>query len=215
MIWVDYRERNSGVIRELKKNHLEHEIRSLAIGDYVVDNQIFIERKASQDFVNSLHSGRLFKQVAMLKKFGRKQLLIVEGPPLTSIRGLKPEMIRGALVSLAVAWQLPVLYSRGPGETVLLLKRIHEQFCKRPAPPPVSLFKGRKPAGKETFKRQVLEALPSVGPKMARELLREFGTLDKIFGASEDELLLVKGIGRGKVKKIKDILRERKADYSV
>ena len=41
----------------------------------------------------------------------------------------------------------------------------------------------------------ILTAFPDVGPKAARELLREFGTLRRICSASKEELMGVKGIG--------------------
>jgi len=44
-------------------------------------------------------------------------------------------------------------------------------------------------------------------------LLRNFGSLEKIFNASEKDLVKVKGIGKGKASKIRDILKEEKAQY--
>ena len=49
MIWVDYRERNSGVIEALEKSDIEYEIRNLNVGDYIIDNRVVVERKTSQD----------------------------------------------------------------------------------------------------------------------------------------------------------------------
>lgn len=215
MIRIDYRERGSGVVQALEKIGCRYEINTLKAGDYVIDGRVYIERKTSRDFVSSLHSGRLFRQVAALKKFGQRQILIIEGLPLTLIRGAKPETIQGALVSLAVSWHLPVLYSECPEETALILERIRKQILSRSAPSGKKLFTAKKPARPSAHKKKILEALPLIGPNLAAALMKEFGSLEKVFNASEEELRTVRGIGKKKVKRIQDILKEQKEEYNV
>ena len=52
----------------------------------------------------------------------------------------------------------------------------------------------------------LLASLPSVGDELAGRLLKHFGSVRRIFGASKIELMRVDGIGKLKVKKIKEIL---------
>ena len=213
MIWVDYRERGAGVIQALKRIGSQYEVKALTVGDYVVDGRIFIERKTSQDFIVSLKSGRLFKQIKELKNQGQRQLLIIEGLSLTLIGGASARAINGALVSIAVSWGLPILYSECPGETAAILDRIQKQIINRPDRAPLRSYWKKKSRRDPVRKKKILESMPMIGPHLANELLSNFGSLEKIFNASEKELVKVKGIGKGKASKIRDILKEEKAQY--
>lgn len=53
----------------------------------------------------------------------------------------------------------------------------------------------------------VLEGIPGVSPKIARELLSHFGSVKEIVNATEKELLQVKGLGKKKVRDILDVLQ--------
>lgn len=213
MIWVDYRERGSGVIRALKKAGTRYEIRALDTGDYIVDGSILIERKTSRDFLVSLKTGRLFNQIGRLKKQGKRQLLIIEGLPLTLIGGASSRAINGALVAIAVSWELPILYSECPAETAAILLRIGKQVIKSLDLKPRKTYWRKKSSRPVVQKKKVLESMPMIGPYLAEELLAEFGSLEKIFNASPDELAKTRGIGKGKASKIKDILKEQKVQY--
>jgi Fanconi anemia group M protein len=215
MIWVDYREKPSGVIEELTRLGVPHDIRELKVGDYVVDGRTFVERKTSADFVNSLTAGRLFPQVACLKKWGDRQLVILEGAPLRMIRGARPEVIRGTLVSLAVSWRLPVLFTESPEETAQILAAIQRQSARLGRPVLEKAFIGRKPTTPALRKRKILESLPQIGPALAGKLLGNFGSLEKIFQASKEDLSAVPGIGKARAEKIKDVLKENKGRYSI
>ncbi len=213
MIWADYRETGGGVIEALRKSDASLEVKSLAVGDYIIDGKVVVERKTSQDFVSSLYSGRLFRQLAALKRFGRRQLMIIEGLPLTMIRGARPEAIKGALISLAVSWGLPILYSDSPKETAWILEKINQRSAKSRSSPVPRLRLGKKTLAPERQKRQILESLPSIGPKLAREMITAFGSLNNILSASEEQLRAVKGIGPKKARNIRNILREEKSNY--
>ncbi len=212
MIWVDYRERCSGVIESLKKKGYEYEVKSLQVGDYIVSGT-YIERKTSPDFIVSLKTGRLFKQIKELKKQGRQQLLIIEGLPLKLIRGASYQAIDGALIAIAVSWQLPVLYSECPAETAEILNRIRKQIIKRSDLKSRKIYLKKKSRYHPIQKKKILESMPTIGPHLANGLLDKFGSLEKIFNASEQELMKIKGIGKGKAKKIKDVIKEEKALY--
>jgi len=214
MIWIDDRERGSGVVQALKTKGAVFQTRRLTVGDYVVDGNIFIERKTSRDFIVSLKSGRLFKQIAGLKKKGWRQLLIIEGLPLPLVGGASSRAINGALVAVAVSWRLPILYSECPAETAAILLRIEKQIIKSSEHQPRKTYWRKKSSRYPAQKKNILESMPLIGPRLANELLDNFGTLEKIFSASEKDLVKVKGIGIGKAGKIRDILKEEKTRYS-
>ena len=213
MLWIDYRERGSGVIEALKSRMIDFEIRSLSVGDYIVDETIFIERKTSRDFIVSLKTGRLFKQISELKKNGKRQLLIIEGIPLSLTSGASHRAIMGALISITVSWQLPVIFSECPMETAAILSRIQKQIIKRIQKIPRKKYLKKKADKKILQKRQILESLPMIGPVLAEELIAHFGSLEAIFNATEKKLREIRGIGKEKSKNIKNLLKEQKTQY--
>lgn len=215
MIWIDHREINSGVYEALKTYGCEVLIKSLPAGDYVVDNRVFIERKTTQDFIRSIIDGRLFGQAAKLKKFGDKQLFIIEGldPGLSS--GINKKAVDGAIISLAVSWQLPILYCECPRHTAFTIGLIHAQITKISGRSEVKTYWRKKSGNRELQKKKILESMPMIGPSLANELLSNFGSLENIFKASLDELQDVPGIGKKKAKKIKWMLKESSSDYNI
>lgn len=144
MIWADHRELGAGVIETLRKRGCEVEVRALPVGDYVIDGRVVIERKTTPDFLGSLRTGRLFRQVAALARCGRKRALIIEGLPVLFSGGFHPDAVRGALVSLAVAWQMPVLYAESPEETAWFLERCPSPTGAFPRQGPHQILVGEK-----------------------------------------------------------------------
>ena len=215
MIWVDHREINSGVTEALKNNGLDILIKSLPAGDYAIDNRVFVERKTTKDFIRSICDGRLFTQVAKLKNFGEKQILIIEGlhPELSS--GINRKTIEGAIVSLASSWQLPLLYCDCPRHTASVIGLIHTQITKSVRISKEKTYWRKKSGSRELQKKKVLESFPLIGKQLSGELLKKFGTLDRVFDASIDELQDVSGIGKKKAERIKWMLRERKQAYDI
>jgi Fanconi anemia group M protein len=213
MIWVDHREINSGVVEALKTDGLDILVKSLPAGDYVVDNRVFIERKTTKDFIRSIIDGRLFGQAAKLNKFGDKQLFIIEGlhPGLSS--GINKKAVEGAIISLAVSWQLPILYCDCPRHTAFIIGLIHAQITKSAGMSKEKTYWQKKSDNRELQKKKILESMPMIGPHLANELLSSFGSLNKVFEASVDELKDVHGIGRKKAEKIKWMLKENRQAY--
>ncbi len=130
IIHADRRENSSGI-----PLILEHEYgikvlpAMLRTGDYIIDEKIVIERKTHLDFAQSIIDGRLFQQAAMMRKFFNRSLLIVEGSMESISERIKihSHAVKGALVSIAVAWQISILFSQDAAETALLLWLIGHQ----------------------------------------------------------------------------------------
>ncbi|MBP7653172.1 hypothetical protein KA977_07100 [Candidatus Dependentiae bacterium] len=77
MITIDYREEHSGILELFKTSGEEFKILKLEYGDYLISNQLAIERKTADDFVVSIIDGRLFKQVInLVKNFNYRCLII-------------------------------------------------------------------------------------------------------------------------------------------
>ncbi len=80
-ITADYREKTSGLIDLLKYRGVLVETTKVPYGDYIINNDITIERKTAKDFLISIIDGRLFKQLSNLKKYCSNPILLIEGNP--------------------------------------------------------------------------------------------------------------------------------------
>ncbi|MBI5359463.1 MAG: nuclease [Planctomycetes bacterium] len=206
-ILVDYREKNSDVFKLLSgAEGVSVPVRNLYAGDYVV-NGIGIERKTTADFGASLIDGRLFNQLEKLKNTYNRALLIIEGKDFYCANNrIRREALKGALMSILLRWQMPVIFSEDSAETtqILLLAASAEErdtmgFCRR---------HGYRPKSKRKRKLFILQGLPGIGPALADILLNHFGSVRNVFTACQEELTSAPGIGRGKADKIHEILDE-------
>ena len=202
-IIADYRENPSGIPQNLLDLGVEVDVKILKRGDYLINGQILVERKTKEDFVVSLMQNRLFSQCASLKKTTYHQLLLIEGNPYNTNHDISRQAIKGALLSIAISWQIPIIFSANPSDTAQMLMMAAKQNIQEKL---ISQRTGYKP--KNTFKKQLyfLQGLPLVGPKIAIALLKQFGTIEKVISATEDELAGVDGIGKERAARIKKFI---------
>ena len=201
-IIVDNREIGSEVVKELERLGVGLDFSELGVGDYLLPDEICIERKRSDDFAKSIVDGRLFTQAKLLKRY-RNPILLIEGEGYRG--GLHPHSYLGALISLIVDFGIPVIFSRNEKETAIiihmLLKRAMERGKKE-----ISLRIKRPRMGTKEYQRFIVESLPGVGPSLADSLLRRFKTVERVMTASEEELIEVKNLGEKLAKRIREVL---------
>jgi Fanconi anemia group M protein len=207
-IIADFREVPSGIPDMIEKSSAKLTLKTLSAGDYLVNDILLIERKSKEDFIQSILQKRLFEQCAKLKRCPYNLLLVIEGNPYKTDHKISREAIRGALLSLSVAWQIPVFYSGSPAETFEVLIAGGSQMLIQNKP---LVRKGYKPKRFKNNQLFFLQGLPSIGPTLALALLNRFGSLNDILNASFEELLKVKGIGRKKAKEITEFLDRNQA----
>ena len=204
VVYVDSRELRSGVPKYLKGLGADVEVRTLDVADYVVSEDVGIERKSANDFIQSIIDGRLFEQAGRLKEAYEKPLIIIEGNPY-GIRNIHPNAIRGAIAALTLDWSLPLLFSTGPEETAgfiyLIAKREQEERRKE-----VRLRSEKKTLTLAERQRLIVEGLPNVSATLAKRLLRHFGNVESVFTATEEELKEVEGIGEKKAREIRKVI---------
>lgn len=204
LIYADSREGNSKVLRELDKLNVDIEVKSLAVGDYQVSDEVGIERKTAKDFIGSIIDKRLYKQAKELVENFRKPVIILEGEDLYSSL-IHPNAIRGALASLAVDFGIPIIPTRSEEDTAAMVTRIaiREQIHERPA---MQIRTEKKPLTLYEQQLYIVESLPNIGPVTAKKLLEEFGSVKDIINASESDLKTVEGIGEKIAKRIKEVV---------
>jgi len=205
-IIVDTREMNSWVVKRLFEFGVEIETKMLKCGDFILSEEVGVERKNANDFLKSIIDGRIFKQAESLIDSFKKPLILIEGiEDIYHIRNIHPNAIRGALSSLCVDFGIPIIYSKNEEDSAqylyLIAKREQIQLKKE-----VNLRGERKPLGIKELQEYIVAGLPNVGIQIAKNLLSHFKTIEKIFTASEKELSKVKGVGKGRSKLIRRIL---------
>jgi len=207
-VLADHRERSSGVLKVLRElDDVVVIVKELPVGDYVVSDRVAIERKSSSDFVQSIIDGRLFEQAAKLSEHFARPVVIVEGEEIYAVRNVHPNAIRGAIASLALDYGIPVIFTRNERETAAYIRALarREQLDLNREP----RIRGEKRIlSLPEMQRFIVESLPFVGPKLARQLLKHFGTVERVFTASERELAQVDGIGPKRAKEIRRVLTE-------
>lgn len=207
-IIADTRELAAPPTRELSALGIRIVPQTLEIGDFVLSDAAIVERKTVDDFAASIFDGRLFNQVAELKRVAEKPLVIIEGETLQPSYDIKPEAMMGAIASVLVDFDVPLLWTKTPKETALLLLAIarREQMggkrLSRVRPE-------RKPSTLAEEQEFVVAGLPSVDTVLSKRLLEAFGTVERIFIASAKELQDVEGIGEKISRQIRRVISER------
>lgn len=204
-IIVDSRELASRVARELLDHGIVSKPKILDVGDYVLSDRLAVERKTAEDFLQSIIDKRLLRQVLRLKQSYEKPVIILEGEGIYSKRSIHPNAVRGALASIVVDFGVPIVFSRDEKETAALI---------------AAMLRREKAEGREdaqirgdkrvlTLREQqesVIAGLPGVNITLARRLLEEFRSVERVFRAKEEELTRVQGIGEKKAKEIRRVI---------
>ena len=190
-IIVDIHEKNSLVIAELVQLGADVEIKHLELADYVISNDIAVERKTINDFVSSMISKRLQSQLIDLKKNFKAPLLIIEKEDHQEIfkptghPNMHENAVRGMLLSIA-NFNVPFIITEGYEDTAKYLLLLAKRQLKPEQE--VSLSFKRKAYSKREQLQIILESFPGIGPATAKSLLRQFKTIKNFVNASAEEL---------------------------
>jgi ERCC4-type nuclease len=206
---IDTQEQRSGIPALLAAMpQVDIEVVPLRMGDYDVggDPRRVFERKTASDFLSSLAQGRLFAQLALLRKSRFAPILLLEGDPLRVGRSqMRPESIRGALSYIAAVMRVPILPSRGPSDSACLVYAA-AKHCQdgHSAHGP---SRGRRGASLPERQMQIVLALPGIGPVTAHALCARFRSLHDLLGADAAQLSTVPGISPARAAALEQLLQ--------
>lgn len=212
-IIADYRERTSGIVKELARKGLDVELQQLVIADFVIQTKnldgsiinVAIERKTVNDFLNSIIDKRLISQLMEMKKFFTTSILIIEGEEnIYQIRNFHPNAIRGMLATLAVDFQVPMISTKNIRDTAGFLEILANRLEKNRSV--VSLLKKPRALTLKEQQEALIMSLPGVGPHLARNLLGKFGSVKKVLSATDIQLQKVDKIGEKKAAQIRKVI---------
>lgn len=208
---VDERERQSGVPDRLSKLNVRVYYTRLAVGDYVVNPEIAVERKSIGDLVSSVYDGRLFTQASALAASYRKPYIVVEGD-VTKVAGTVKNLSSyyGALASVTLAYDLRLMHTADPDETALAIASLVRNSRAKPIAP--GLLQS-PPKSKDESQQQLylVSSLPGVGTKLAKRLLGRYGTPRRVVSLTEAQFAMVPGVGEKRASKIARVLDTRYA----
>ncbi len=204
-VFVDDRELKSSVASALKEKGAVVTPLRLDVGDYVLSERVCVERKNAADFEASVIDGRLFKQAQELRENFASPLIALVG---SEFERINPNALRGAFISLAVDYRIPLFFFDFDKELADFLYALgeREQLLE---PRAAKLRFGKKPLTLEEQQRFIVESIPLVGPKVALALLQHFKSVTGIVNASVDELQEAEGIGKKRAEEIRRVVSSK------
>ncbi len=181
---VDFREKNSLVPSLLMKEGLVIEWKQLPVGDYIV-NGVAIERKSVSDLKGSIISKRIVSQLFELKQYERG-ILVVEGIIEEDVYsgGIHENAFRGFLLSVALDFQVPIIFTHDSKDTAKYLSVLARKKDKEGA----GIRATKIHLTNEEQVQFILEGFPNVGAVKAKKLVEKFGSLKNIFEAPTEKL---------------------------
>jgi len=213
-IVVDKREKNSGIPELLKQSGVFVDFATLKVGDYIVFDNVVIERKTVSDLLTSFYDGRLFIQCSELVKHFSTPLLIVEGniedlkfESRGSLRSYnqKFQLVYDSLITIILDFKIPLVHTPNIEHTTNFLIAIANKLSRKYSYGPL-LRKIRKQTSEQIQQLSVLSSLPGVGGMFAVKMLKEFNTPKRALNASAAELAKISGFGTVRAQRIRKIL---------
>jgi ERCC4-related helicase len=193
LVIADYREKSSPVIKNLISSGVNLKLEMLDSADFILSHSCGVEFKTVPDFVNSIVDGRILEQVRNLKQRFEKPLLLIEGSEdLYSVRNVHPNAVRGMLAAISVGFGVPILRSKDSEDSAGILESIASREQKKDSDFNIHFS---KPKSEKEMQEFVVSSLPSIGDKIAVELLKEFGSVKNVFNSDITSLKSVKGVG--------------------
>ncbi len=209
MIIVDTREFRSKVVKELFERDVEFQPLQLQVGDYLIGEEICVERKSPKDFVDSLIDKRLFTQLAKMKKEYKRPIVIVEGKEdIFGVRKVHPNAIVGMISTIVVDYNIPIIFSRDEKQTADYIVSLKNRTEKEPRP----IVKVEKGTTTKEVQERIVQSIPGIGVMAAKKLLKRFKRLKTIFNLSVEEIKGVEGIGEKVAKELYKISNEEYKD---
>ncbi|MDT7900494.1 MAG: 3'-flap repair endonuclease Xpf [Acidianus sp.] len=194
-IYVDNREKNSGIPEILKDIGISVIIEQLDVADYVLADGVAVERKSVSDLVNSVFDKRFFDQINRLTSAYETSFLLIEGN-LNRIREIteKWKAINSALISIIVDYDIKVIYSSDKRDTAEVLVKLAEKFQEHGGKKRIiNLHDKPKFESIKDIQLYVVESFPNIGEVNAKKLLEKFSTIRNICNASISDLERVLG----------------------
>ncbi|MFW9879483.1 MAG: ERCC4 domain-containing protein, partial [Candidatus Thorarchaeota archaeon] len=161
--------------------------------------------KNSQDFTDSIKDGRLFRELNDLTYNSERTILILEEDPFES-SNLSENAIYGAISSIILNLGVTIYKTKDAKETAMFLYQLakKEQIENRSS---LKLRFDKAPIETSRLLEYLIAGIPGINTLRAKNLLKEFKTLQNIFLADIPDLTKIETIGKKIAQEIYKISR--------
>ncbi|HLC60432.1 MAG TPA: DEAD/DEAH box helicase [Candidatus Nanoarchaeia archaeon] len=205
-IFADYREKGSGVIKEMVEENIQVNLERLEYADYILSSRCGVEIKTVSDFVDSIIDGRLLEQIKNMKNNFERPVIVIEGSEdIYSVRNVHHNSILGMMATIAVSYGIPIIQTKNFKETASLLQIIARREQAETSKD-FNVHADRKPTSLKEQQEYFISSLPGINLTLSKPLLKHFKTIKNIVNASAEELQKVEKIGPAKAKQIKEVV---------
>ncbi|PKP56399.1 MAG: hypothetical protein CVT89_06305, partial [Candidatus Altiarchaeales archaeon HGW-Altiarchaeales-2] len=119
-IYADIRERNTEIFKILNEK-ADVIVRQLEVGDYILSENVCVERKTAGDFLQSIVDRRLLEQAQNLVRNFEIPIIIIEGELNLSSRNIHPNAVRGMLAAIATDFKISIIPTKDENDTAEML----------------------------------------------------------------------------------------------
>ncbi|MBU5690282.1 MAG: ERCC4 domain-containing protein [Candidatus Aenigmatarchaeota archaeon] len=203
-ILADDRESKSNVCFYLKEFGATVNFKRIEIGDFIVSEDICIERKSSNDFINSIIDGRLFEQAENMKSNFKKNIILVEGNNLDG--RITENALKASIATLVIKYDVNVIRTENEKETARMIYYIAKK--EQDQGKGVVIKGKKKPKEISELQLHLLCSLPGVSGALSKKITSQFSSIKEFVNSSEDEIRKIKGLGKGNAKKIYEIFNK-------
>ena len=128
-------------------------------------------------------------------------VIVVEG--IVDDERINRNALLGAYAAIMTDFGASLIFTRDKRGTADIVFHIakHEQIAKKI---PMRIYAKKHTNTPSQAARAIAEMLPSIGPKLAKALMKHFGTVEDLTRASEKDISFV--VGKKRAKMIRDIL---------
>ena len=207
-IIVDGREASSAskIVKGLVERGVRVKTESLEKGDYILSDQVAVERKTVHDFVYTLTRRYLFEQLFRLKDVYPKSMILLEGylPIIYKFSHIQPAAIWGAMFNLAKNG-IAIVNTASQKETIdfLYVAARQEQIVEKRMPVVHAFKKCDTLANAQVY---FVASLPNIGREKAETLLNSYQTPLNALINVDDWSKTVHGLGPVITNKVKEVL---------
>ena len=191
--------------RKLKEAGFDVQVSSLPVGDIVIpDKGICIERKTIEDFMGSFRDGRIDAQIQQMQDYPVR-CIIVQGVTKHQSFKYRRHMTEmqywGAIRSVVLKKDCPLIQVESNYQFWQVLRSIIKHAGEIDEP-----IQGRQVVvSTKDAKEGVLCAVPGLGPKASREILKKYPTMPAILNALLTDTFSVKGVGKKRISSMEDV----------
>ena len=233
-VYVDSREPAS--MKEKIKKLFPQKVETvmLNVGDYIFDfikYVVVVERKSIDDFVNSIRNNRIWEQLQKILNFKefdskevRRRILLIDGTfdqfmPDSQFLSDKQKnrfyaSMMGALQQIIFVYHVPIIVA----DNQVALKQFfrilveREKNGKNDSLPSTRWTKEEtKISGEIDYRIIMLSSIPTIGPQLAKNLLRRYRSIKNIVNATKESLAKVPGIGMKRAEIIYNFFRSEES----